>query len=261
MIVLRSRIVPFLLMRRTGLVKTLKFKDDKYVGDPLNAVKIFNEKQVDELTLLDIDATVEGREPNYALLRGIAVESRMPLCYGGGVRSADQASRVIALGFEKVSVSAAALLRPQLISEMADAIGRQSVVVTFDVRKKTFGNGYVAYTHNGRNKQGGNLPELCQIAAGLGAGEIVINSIDRDGTMSGYDLALARQVRDAVSSPLSFVGGAGSAGDMQQLIDAVGVVGAGAGSMFIFKGPYRAVLISYDRPDRLEGMNTRAISF
>ena len=257
---LRSRIVPFLLMRRTGLVKTLKFKDDKYVGDPLNAVKIFNEKEVDELTLLDIDATVESREPNYRLLRGIAVESRMPLCYGGGVRSADQASRIIALGFEKVSVSAAALQRPQLISEMADAIGRQSVVVTFDVRKRSFGGGYAIHTHNGRNKQSSNLVELCRAAAELGAGEIVINSIDRDGTMSGYDLALARQVRDAVSCPLSFVGGAGSAADMQQLIDTVGVVGAGAGSMFVFKGPYRAVLINYDRPERLEEMTSRAIS-
>lgn len=250
---LRSRIVPCLLMQGGGLIKTQKFKDGKYVGDPLNAVKIFNEKQVDELTLLDIEATTQGREPDYARLRGIAVESRMPLCYGGGVRSADQASRIISLGFEKVSVSAAALARPELIAEMAVAIGRQSVIVTLDVRKKTFGSGYTIYTHNGRNKHAKGLLELCSAAAELGAGEIVINSIDRDGTMTGYDLELAKQVRNAVDCPLSFVGGAGNVDHMQALIDTVGVVGAGAGSMFVFKGPYRAVLISYDKPARLVG--------
>ena len=250
---LRSRIVPCLLIRDGGLVKTRNFKDGKYVGDPLNAVKIFNEKQVDELMFLDIDATQQAREPDYAKLRAIAVESRMPLCYGGGVKSAEQASRIISLGFEKVSVSAAAVARPDLISGMAVAVGRQSVVVTLDVRKASPMSGYAIYTHNGRNKQNVGLLDFCKLAAELGAGEIVINSIDRDGAMAGYDLDLARQVRDAVGCPLSFVGGAGSVNHMQALIDAVGVIGAAAGSMFVFKGPYRAVLISYDRPARLLG--------
>jgi cyclase len=251
--VLRSRIVPCLLIRDGGLLKTQKFKDGKYVGDPLNAVKIFNEKQVDELMLLDIEATSKGREPDFAKLRAIAVESRMPLCYGGGVTRADQASKIISLGFEKVSVSAAALARPELISEMAVAVGRQSVVVTLDVRRKTFGSGYTIYTHNGRNKHSDGLIDVCKGAAQLGAGEIVINSIDRDGMMNGYDLDLARQVRDAVDCPLSFVGGAGHVDHMQALIDTVGIVGAAAGSMFVFKGTYRAVLISYDKPARLGG--------
>jgi cyclase len=238
-------------MQDGGLVKTTKFKDAKYVGDPLNAVRIFNEKQVDELMLLDIEATARQREPDFVKLRGIAVESRMPLCYGGGVTTADQASRIISLGFEKVSVSAAALARPQLIAEMADAVGTQSVVVTLDVRKKTFGSGYAIYTHNGRNKHGQNFIDFCKAAAEFGAGEIVINSIDQDGAMKGYDLDLARQVRAAVDRPLSFVGGAGSIDHMQTLIDTVGVVGAAAGSMFVFKGQYRAVLISYAKPPRL----------
>ena len=248
---LRSRIIPCLLMHDGGLVKTRQFKDPKYVGDPLNAVKIFNEKEVDELMFLDIDASAQARSPNLALLRSLAVESRMPLCYGGGIGSAEQAAQIIALGFEKVSISSAALTRPALIREMAEAVGGQSVVVTLDVRKNKLLGGYTVYTHNGKEKQKVNLLEFCQQAAELGSGEIVINSIDRDGEMGGYDLELAKKVRATVSSPISILGGAGSTEHMQELIDAVGVVGAAAGSMFVFKGVYRAVLINYARPNRL----------
>ena len=248
---LRSRIIPCLLLSVDGLVKTEKFKAGKYVGDPLNAVKIFNEKEVDELMFLDIDATARERGPNYARLRTIAVESRMPLTYGGGVSSVAQAERVISLGFEKVSISAAALGRPELIADMAAAVGSQSVVVTVDVRRNKLHSGYSVYTHNGSVKRDVQLLDFCKRAVSLGAGEIVVNSIDRDGTMSGYDLELAKQVRAAVDTPISFVGGAGNVGHMQALIDAVGVVGAAAGSMFVFKGQFRAVLISYARPVRL----------
>lgn len=248
---LRARIIPCLLLHEGGLVKSVRFKDYKYVGDPLNAVKIFNEKEVDELMLLDIDATSQGREPDFARLKGIAVESRMPLCYGGGVTSAEQAARIISLGFEKVSVSAAAVERPALIREMAVAIGSQSVVLTLDVRKNTLFPGYSIHTHNGRNKHKPKLLDFCRQAVDLGAGEIVINSIDRDGTLSGYDLELAREVRNAVTTPVSILGGAGSVDHMQALIDAVGVVGAAAGSLFVFKGQFRAVLINYARPPRL----------
>lgn len=249
---LRSRIIPCLLMHDGGLVKTRQFKDPKYVGDPLNAVKIFNEKEVDELMFLDIDASAQGRSPNLALLKSLAVESRMPLCYGGGIASAAQAAQIISLGFEKVSVSAAALARPALIQEMVEMIGGQSVVVTLDVRKNRLLGGYTVYSHNGREKAGVGVLEFCQLAAELGAGEIVINSIDRDGEMAGYDLDLARKVRATVSIPLSVLGGAGSVDHMQELIDAVGVVGAAAGSLFVFKGTYRAVLINYARPGRLQ---------
>lgn len=248
---LRSRIIPCLLLHDSGLVKTRQFKEPKYVGDPLNAVKIFNEKAVDELMFVDIDATVEGRGPNLALLKTLAVESRMPLCYGGGVTSAEMAAQIIALGFEKVSISAAALARPALIREMAVAVGSQSVVVTLDVRKNKFLPGYTVYSHNGREKSKVSLIEFCKQAAELGAGEIVINAIDRDGEMAGYDLDLIRSVRNVVSIPLTALGGAGQIEHMQELIDAVGLVGAAAGSMFVFKGPYRAVLISYARPNRV----------
>jgi cyclase len=248
---LRSRIIPCLLLSDGGLVKTRHFKDAKYVGDPLNAVKIFNEKGVDELMLLDIDATAKQHTPNFELIRSIAVESRMPLCYGGGITTPEQAVRIISLGFEKISISAAALERPALIGEMAEAVGSQSVVVTLDVRKNTLFSGYTVYTHNGSDKRNVDLFEFCQQAVSLGAGEIVINSIDRDGAMSGYDLELAMRVRESITSPLSILGGAGQIGHMQELIDTVGVVGAAAGSMFVFNGRYRAILISYTRPPRL----------
>jgi imidazole glycerol-phosphate synthase subunit HisF len=248
---LRPRITPCLLVHDGGLVKTRQFKDPRYVGDPLNAVKIFNEKEVDELLVLDIDASAQGRAPDLSMLKGLAVESRMPLCYGGGVSSADQAARIVALGFEKVSVSSAALARPELIREIAQAVGRQSVVVTLDVRKNRFLSGYTVFTHNGRDKHKVDMLEFCRNAVELGAGEIVINAIDRDGEMAGYDLDLARSVRAAVSSPISMVGGAGTVQHMQELLDAIGVAGAVAGSMFVFKGPYRAVLINYARPSGL----------
>ncbi len=248
---LRSRIIPCLLMHDGGLVKTQQFKDPKYVGDPLNAVKIFNEKAVDELMFLDIDASAKGQAPNLQLLRSLAVESRMPLAYGGGIQTADQAAKIIAMGFEKVSISSAALARPALVREMAEAVGGQSVVVTLDVRKNKLLGGYTIYTHNGREKHKANLAEFCQQVVELGAGEIVINAIDRDGMMNGYDLDLATKIRSAVSTPMTFVGGAGSVDDMQKLIDAVGVIGAAAGSLFVFKGAYRAVLINYARPGRL----------
>jgi cyclase len=251
LIMLRSRITPCLLLHKGGLVKTRNFRDPKYVGDPLNAVKIFNEKEVDELIFVDIDATSKSYEPNMQLLRSLAVESRMPLCYGGGVTHADQASRIISAGFEKVSVSAAALERPALIKEMSETIGSQSVVVTIDVKVNRLFAGYTIYTHNGLQKRKQPLLEFCHQAVSMGAGEIIINSIDCDGLMEGYDLDLARQVRGAIDTPMTMLGGAGTSEHMQSLIDAVGTVGAAAGSMFVFKGPYRAVLINYARPSRL----------
>lgn len=248
---LRSRIIPCLLLHQGGLVKTRRFQESKYVGDPLNAVKIFNEKEVDELMFIDIDATVQGRSPNMPLLRSLAIESRMPLCYGGGVAQAAQAASIVAAGFEKVSISAAALARPVLIKEMSEAIGAQSVVVTVDVKVNRLLGGYTIFTHNGKQKQKVPLIEFCQQAVALGAGEIVINSIDRDGEMQGYDLSLARRMRASIDVPLTMLGGAGSTEHMQALIDEVGVVGAAAGSFFVFKGQYRAVLINYARPLRL----------
>jgi imidazole glycerol-phosphate synthase subunit HisF len=241
---LRSRVSPCLLIHNKGLVKTVKFKNSKYVGDPINAVKIFNEKEVDELIVLDIDATVNGCEPDYQLIQNLANESRMPLCYGGGVKNAAQAQKIIKLGVEKVAVSSAAIETPGLLKEMADIIGRQSVVVILDVKKSLFG-GYDVYTHNATKKVKKSLEVIIAEIEVIGIGELVINSIDNDGLMKGYDLNLAKKVRDCSNVPLTILGGAGSVEDILALVTQFKVIGASAGSLFVFKGVYKAVLINY----------------
>jgi imidazole glycerol-phosphate synthase subunit HisF len=244
---LRPRIIPCLLMRDGGLYKPRQFANPKYVGDPLNAVKIFNEKEVDELVLLDIGVPTENR-PNFKLLEKIAVESRMPLCYGGGVTGAQQMCRIVNMGFEKVSVSTAAVRRPRMIRELADAVGSQSVVVTLDVKNDPASGTYAVFTQNGKVKSERDVFDLCAEFVAEGVGELVFNSIDREGMMEGYDLRFAHLISSKFKVPLTFMGGAGNVGHMRELIDTVGVVGAAAGSMFVFKGPFRAVLISYHRP-------------
>ena len=241
---LRPRFIPCLLVHNGGLVKTVRFKEPKYVGDPINAVKIFNEKEADELIVLDIDATARGKEPNFRLIAQFAAECRMPLSYGGGIKTAEQAKRIISLGVEKVAISSAAIENSRVITEIANEVGSQSVVVVIDAKKRLLG-GHDAWTHNGKKNSGRSVIEVARQAAELGAGEIVVNSIDNDGLMTGYDLALARKVREATRLPMSFLGGAGSLADIGKLIAECGIVGAAAGSLFVFKGAYRAVLISY----------------
>ena len=247
---LRPRIIPCLLVHQGGLVKTQRFKEAKYVGDPINAVKIFNEKEADELIVLDIDASVHGRQPDFGLIAKLAAECRMPLCYGGGVTTADQAARIVDLGVEKVAVSAAAISNPLILSEMASAVGRQSVVAVLDLRKKVglFAKGFEVCTHNAKQVHKQDPVALAVQLQEAGAGEIVVNSVDRDGLMQGYDLDLAAQFRQALKVPLTFLGGAGSLDDIGQLVSGIGVVGAAAGSLFVFKGKYRAVLINYPSP-------------
>lgn len=253
---LRSRIIPCLLVRDKGLVKTVNFKNAKYVGDPINAVKIFNEKLVDELIVLDIDSSSQQREPDYKMIENLASECRMPFCYGGGIKSVEQAVRISNLGVEKVALSSAAIENPQLITEIAEAIGRQSVVVVFDVRKTLFGN-YEVYLYNGGKKVKGDLVTLAKEAERLGAGEIVINSIDNDGKMAGYDQKLIRLVRDAISIPLTVLGGAGSLEHIRQVIDEHKIIGVAAGSLFVFKGVYKAVLINYPSVDEKKALTRR----
>ncbi|MAS52605.1 MAG: imidazole glycerol phosphate synthase subunit HisF [Flavobacteriales bacterium] len=242
---LRSRIIPCLLVHNKGLVKTINFKDPKYVGDPINAVKIFNEKEVDELIVLDIDATVEKRKPNFQMIKNLATECRMPLCYGGGVRSPEDAKKIIKLGAEKVALSAAAIENPELIKTIGEEVGLQSVVIVIDVKKKGLFGKYEVYTHNGKKSTGLNPVEFAKKMETIGVGEIVINSIDQEGTMKGYDFKLFENIRNQVSVPLTIMGGAGSSEHIKEAIDKFGVIGAAAGSLFVFKGKYRAVLIQY----------------
>jgi cyclase len=241
-------VIPCLLVKDGGLVKTVQFASPKYVGDPINAVRIFNEKEVDELIVLDIDATVRSREPDYVMIKNLAAECRMPLCYGGGINNVEQAARIVGMGVEKVAVSAAAVADPDLVARIASVVGSQSVVVVLDVRRSN--GGREIWTHNGTRRSGGDAVQFAREVERRGAGEIVVNSIDNDGVMKGYDLELLSMFRDAVSLPLTALGGAGSVGDIRDLISRFGLMGAAAGSLFVFKGVYRAVLINY--PSRAE---------
>lgn len=248
---LRPRIIPCLLVHNKGLVKTVNFKDPKYVGDPINAVKIFNEKEVDELIVLDIDASVEGRDPDFTLIKNLAAECRMPLCYGGGVKSVAHAKQIINLGAEKVSVSSATIENPKLVAEIAEEVGKQSVIVVMDVKKKGLLGKYEVYTRNGTKATGKNPREFAQEMEKNGVGEIVVNSIDHDGMMKGYDIKLIESIREAVNVPMTVLGGAGSLSDIKQIVDKFGVIGVAAGSLFVFKGIYKAVLINYPKRSEL----------
>jgi len=242
---LYPRIIPCLLVKDKGLVKTVNFKAPKYVGDPINAVRIFNEKEVDELTVLDIDATVQRREPDYRMIEALAAECRMPLCYGGGVTSSEQVRRIIQLGVEKVAVSAALISNPGLVREAAECVGGQSIVAVMDVKKDSESGKYEVFTHNAQHNIAKDPVLFASELEKMGVGEIVINSIDQDGMMKGYDLRLVEAIRNAVRLPLTVMGGAGNLRDIGQLIEKYGAIGAAAGSLFVFKGVYRAVLINY----------------
>lgn len=252
---LRSRIVPCLLVRNKGLVKTVQFNDSKYVGDPLNAVKIFNEKEVDELIVLDIDATKEKRPPNFKMIQDLAVECRMPLCYGGGIKTVEQAKEIIKLGAEKIALSSIVFEDRNRVKEIADAVGVQSVIVVLDVKKKGFFGKYQVYINNGTKSTGKDPVSVAKELEKLGVGEVVINSIDNDGMMKGYDLKLVEIIREAINLPLTVLGGAGTIQDIKQLINKHKIIGAAAGSLFVFKGKYKAVLINYPTRDEIKEIN------
>jgi cyclase len=242
---LRPRIIPCLLIHNGGLVKTIQFDEPKYVGDPLNAVRIFNEKQVDELMVVDIDASRVGRSPNETLIAQLAAECRMPFCYGGGVKTADQAERLIGLGVEKVAISSAAVDDPQLIARIARQVGSQSVVSVIDVKTTGLFRQPEVVTLNATRRTGLEPVTFARKLQDLGVGEIVLNSVDRDGKMHGYDFDLIDRVWEAVNVPLTVLGGAGSFDHIRELVRRHPVIGAAAGSLFVFKGKYRAVLINY----------------
>jgi imidazole glycerol-phosphate synthase subunit HisF len=248
---LKTRVIPCLLLRNHGLVKTLKFKEPKYVGDPVNAVKIFNEKEVDELSLLDITATIERRKPDFSLIRDIASECFMPLSYGGGIRSIEDIKEIFALGAEKVIINSYAFENPNFISEASSLFGSQSIVVSIDVKKR-FQNKYETYICSGTKTTGLDPISFAVKMASLGAGEIFLNSIDRDGTQQGYDLDLIRRMTAVLDIPVIACGGAGSLEDFADAVHKAGASAVAAGSFFVFHGKHRAVLISYPEYQVLE---------
>jgi len=241
---LKERVIPCLLLKGGGLVKTIRFKDPKYVGDPINAVKIFNDKEVDELAVLDIRATIDEREPQFELISQIASECFMPLSYGGGIQSIEQIEKLLKLGVEKIILNNAAIHTPELIKHSAELVGRQSIVVSIDVKRSAFGKYYV-FAHGGRKKTNIDLLGHATHMEKLGAGELILTSIDRDGTQDGYDLKLIKSITDAVSIPVIASGGAGKLSDFEGAIKTGGASAVAAGSMFVFYGKHRAVLINY----------------
>lgn len=248
---LRTRVIPCLLLHGEGLVKTVKFKDPVYVGDPINAIRIFNDKEVDELVFLDITASRQDRGPPLSIIRDFASECFMPVGYGGGIRSLDDARQVLALGVEKIVINTMALRRPELVAEIAREFGSSAVVISIDARKKLTG-GYEVLGLCGTYRTGLKPVEHARRMVDRGAGEILINSIDRDGTQNGYDVALVRSVADAVSVPVIACGGAGSLSHFSEAVSAGHASGVAAGSMFVFHGKHRAVLISYPSRADLE---------
>lgn len=241
---LRPRIIPCLLLKDKGLVKTVNFKNPRYIGDPINAVRIFNEKQVDEMVVLDIDASAEKRSPDFKMIEYLASQCRMPLCYGGGITTEEDAKRIFGLGVEKIAVSSIAIEKPELVRNLAQKVGSQSVIVVIDVKKNASGK-YEIFTNNGTKPTGKEPAAFARIMEDYGIGEIAINSIDNDGVMKGYDLELIDSVRKSVTVPMTVLGGAGTIDDIGKLIGRYGIIGAAAGSLFAFKGLYKAVLINY----------------
>ena len=248
---LRTRVIPCLLLKGRGLVKTVKFKNPKYLGDPINVVKIFNDKEVDELVFLDITATVENKRPPFSLLENIASECFMPFGYGGGIRTLEDVRTILGLGIEKVVINSYAVENPAFIRQAADFAGSSSVVVSMDVKKNLLGP-YEVFTHGGKKATGWDPVKLAVEMEKQGAGELLINSIDRDGTMQGYDLDLIARVTKAVNIPVVACGGARTVQDLAAAVKQGGASAAGAGSMFVFQGPHRAVLISYPTSQELK---------
>lgn len=245
------RVLPCLLLKGEGLVKTTSFKNPRYVGDPRNAVRIFNEKEVDELVLLDIAATPEGRPPRFDLIREIASEAFMPVAYGGGLRTIDDVRKIFACGVEKIVLGKSAFGKTGFVQEVVRLFGSQSVIVCVDAKKNLFGS-YEARVGAGKEKTGLDPVTAARRAEEMGAGEILVNSIDRDGTQEGYDIELIRSVTNGARIPVIACGGAGKVEDFRSAVKDGGASAVAAGSLFVFQGRHRAVLISYPSVETLK---------
>jgi cyclase len=247
---LRTRVIPVLLLKGRGLVKTVRFKEPKYLGDPINTVKIFNDKYVDEIVILDIQATLEKRKPQFDLIAQIASEAFMPMCYGGGVRSLEDVKTILGIGVEKVAINSVAAEDETFVTKASDMVGSQSIVVSMDIKKNFLGK-YEVYTQGGRCNVKADPVEFAVRMEKAGAGELLVNSIDCDGMMQGYDIELLKKITHAVSIPVIACGGAGNTTDLAKAVYQGGASAAAAGSMFVFQGKYRAVLITFPTEEEL----------
>jgi len=249
----KTRVMPCLLLRNRGLVKTVQFKNATYVGDPINTIRIFNEKEVDELILLDITATPEKKQINFQVISEVASECFMPLTYGGGIRSVQDAMRVFELGVEKIGINSYAHENPEFIKKLADIFGNQSIVASIDVKKSLLGK-YHVWTEGGRFDTKLDPVDWAKKMEQMGAGEILLTSMERDGTFAGYDIELLKRVTSAVSVPVIACGGAGKLSDFHQAVSDGGASAVAAGSMVVYQGPNRAVLINFPLRKDIEAL-------
>lgn len=246
---MRHRIIPVLLLKNNGLYKGKKFKDHKYVGDPINAVKIFNDKEVDELVFMDITASLDNKEPNYTMLHDIASECFMPLAYGGGITSAEMIRQILMVGIEKVIINTQAVRNPEFVKRSVNYFGSSTIVVSIDAKKNLFGK-YNVYINSGQEKTNLHPVEWAKDLEKIGVGEIIINSIDKDGTLTGYDWALIETVAKAVKIPVIAAGGGSGLTDFVNVCKNHKASAAAAGAHFVFQGKHNAVLITY--PSQVE---------
>ena len=241
-----KRIIPALLLKNDELVKTINFKNEKYLGDVINTIKLFNDKNADELVILDKLAT-KKKYINFELLKQISVEAFMPLAYGGGISNIEDAKKIISLGYEKIIINSSFLKNPNLVKQISQVIGSQSLVVCFDVKKNAFGN-YMIYNHSKKKNTNFDLVEMIKMAANYGAGEILINNVSKDGTYTGFDLTLVKMINSITKTPIIHLGGAGKLSDFDHALNA-GADAVAAGSIFVFHGIHKAVLITYPNED------------
>jgi cyclase len=248
---LSTRVIPVLLLHKQGLVKTVKFKKPKYVGDPLNSIKIFNEKEVDELIFLDIDKSKNNKEPDYELITSFASECFMPICYGGGITTIEQMKKIFKIGVEKIALNSSALENESLLREAVSIFGAQSIVVAIDIKKNLLGK-YKIYSHNKKKVLKNDIDEYIQLLNNIGVGEIFINNVDLDGAQTGYNIELLKMITKKTDIPVIACGGAGSLEDFKIAKQEAGVSAVAAGSLFVFKGKHKAVLITYPKYNELE---------
>jgi len=253
---LKTRVIPVLLLHKQGLVKTKKFKDIKYIGDPINSIRIFNEKEADELILLDIDKSKERNQPDYELIESFASECFMPLCYGGGITTIEQMKKIFRIGIEKISLNTSALNDEALLREAVTTFGSQSIVVSIDIKKDIFGN-YRIYDHSQKKIVKKNLLHYIEQLNTISVGEILVNSVDRDGTQLGYDIDLLMFVAEHTNIPLIACGGAKNMDDFKKVKTLANVSAVAASSFFLFHGKHRAVLITYPKYSELEKLFDR----
>jgi cyclase len=251
---IRARAIPCLLLKDNGLVKTVRFKDPTYIGDPINAVKIYNEKEVDELIFLDINATVEGREPNFDLVQRIASECFMPFAYGGGVKNLESIRKLLRLGVEKVILNSVTAENPELLRRATETFGSSTIIAAIDIKKTLWGK-YKRFIRSGKTSVSGDIVECAQKLESLGAGELFVNSIDHDGVMQGYDVEIVQKIAHSVNIPVIACGGAGSLEHMRELIEKTSVSAAAAGSIFVYHGKLKGVLINYPSRTELDKIN------